>query len=108
MYFTLGIGHTQLSEFSAYLELPSLSSTGFVKIQAEFGNLIYESSWDEMKLAGEEEKRLALECGNIDSDRTPMCTVIADGQWSKRSYKTKYDALSGVVLDIIFRSNVHK
>lgn len=50
-----------------------------------------------MKLAGIEEKRLALEAGDIDSDGIPMCPVVADGQWGKRSYKTKYDALSGSV-----------
>jgi len=79
------------------LEVPSLSCSGFNKVQVEIGNIIYKSSWDEMKQAGEEEKRIAIECGDVDSDGTPMCTVIADGQWSKRSYKTKYDALSGVV-----------
>lgn len=47
--------------------------------------------------AGEEEKRLAIEAGDIDVDGIPMCTVVADDQWSKRSYKTKYDALSDVV-----------
>lgn len=51
----------------------------------------------EMIFAGEEEKRLALDSGSVDIDGTPMCTVIADGQWSKRSYKSKYNALSGVV-----------
>jgi len=40
---------------------------------------------------------LALEAGDIDSDGIPMCPVVADGQWGKRSYKTKYDALSGAV-----------
>lgn len=50
-----------------------------------------------MKLAGNEEKRLALEAGDIDSDGISMCPVIADGQWGKRSNKTKYDTLSGSV-----------
>ena len=50
-----------------------------------------------MKQAGEEEKRIAIECGDVDLDGIPMCTVIVDGQWFKRSYKTKYDALFGVV-----------
>lgn len=81
----------------AFLEVPSLSCSGFNKVQVEIGNIIYKSSLDEMKRAGEEEKWIALECGDVDSDGIPMCTVIADGQWSKRSYKTKYDALSGVV-----------
>lgn len=35
--------------------------------------------------------------GNVDADGIPCITVVADGQWSKRSYRTKYDALSGVV-----------
>lgn len=51
-----------------------------------------------MKKAGDEERKIALEEGNIDEDGTPVCTVIADGQWSKRSYKTKYNALSGAVI----------
>lgn len=46
---------------------------------------------------GEEERRIALNCGDVDIDSTSMCTIVADGQWSKRSYKTKYDASSGVV-----------
>jgi len=37
-------------------------------------------------------------------DGIPFCTVVADGQWSKRSYKTKYVALSGVVRKILFFS----
>jgi len=50
-----------------------------------------------MKKAGVEERELALEAGEVDENGIPMCTVVADGQWCKRSYKTKYDALSGVV-----------
>lgn len=50
-----------------------------------------------MKEAGEEERRLAIESGSLDVDGIPIITVVADGQWSKRSYKTKYDALSGAV-----------
>jgi len=41
-----------------------------------------------MQKAGEEEKRIALDCDDIDTDGIPMITVVADGQWSKRSYKT--------------------
>jgi len=50
-----------------------------------------------MKFAGIEEKQLALEAGDVDIDGVPMCLVVTDGQWSKRSYKTKYDAYSGAV-----------
>jgi len=94
---TAGIGHTQLTEFIAFLDMPSLSCDKYIKIQNTIAELIYESAWEEMKKSGEEEKRIAIECGDIDSDGIPMCTVVADGQWSKRSYGKKYDALSGVV-----------
>lgn len=50
-----------------------------------------------MKDAGEEEKRIAVEKGNITSDGIPYITVIADGGWSKRSYGHGYNAASGVV-----------
>lgn len=50
-----------------------------------------------MQKAGDEERQMALENGKVDVDGIPMCTVIADGQWSKRSYKSKYNALSGTV-----------
>jgi len=86
-----------MSELAASLEMPSLSCNAFYKLQNEVGSILQNSAFEEMKKAGDEERRLALECGDVDNDNIPMCTVVADGQWSKRSYKTKYDALSGVV-----------
>jgi len=86
-----------LNEFAAFLELPSLSCSSFVKTQASIAEIVHDTAWEEMQKAGEEEKRIALDCGDIDTDGIPMITVVADGQWSKRSYKTKYDASSGVV-----------
>jgi len=74
-----------------------MSSTTFLKIQEFICKRIHEVAEEQMKIAGEEERRLAIKAGTLDVDGTPMCTVVADGQWSKRSYKTKYDALSGVV-----------
>lgn len=50
-----------------------------------------------MLLAGKEEGRLAVERGDVDQDGRPKIAVVADGAWSKRSYRTNYNALSGVV-----------
>lgn len=44
-----------------------------------------------------EEKRLAIENSDLDLKGRPKIAVIADGAWSKRSYRTNYNALSGVV-----------
>lgn len=96
----LGIGYTQLSEFFAGLDVPSISSNTYKIIETSLQKEIKNSAWIEMKKAGEEEKKLALESGNVDKDGIPLITVVADGQWSKRSYSTRYDALSGVVSKI--------
>lgn len=56
-----------------------------------------DTAIDEMIKAGKEEKEIATQNGNLDENGVPMCTVIADGQWSKRSYKTKYNSFSGAV-----------
>lgn len=93
----IGIGYTQLAEFSASLNIPCMSAKVYSKYSNAFGEDVEATAWDAMKLAGIEERRLALEAGDVDEDGTPMCPVIADGQWSKRSYKTKYDAFSGAV-----------
>lgn len=93
----IGIGYTQLSELMAFLEIPTVSETSYIKIQEGVADTVHDTAWDEMKRAGEEEKQIALECGEVDVDGIPIITVVADGQWSKRSYRTKYDALSGAV-----------
>lgn len=92
-----GIGYSQLSELSASLDIPCMSNTTYGLVLSKMGDTIHDAALQEMKLAGEEERKFAIETGCFDDDGVPMCTVIADGQWSKRSYKTKYDALSGVV-----------
>lgn len=86
-----------------------MSSNTFLSVQEDISLQIHTIAEREMEIAGEEERRLAIESGSIDTDGTPMCTVVADGQWSKRSYKTNYDALSGVVSSIMnfsFSSNI--
>jgi hypothetical protein len=51
-----------------------------------------------MTLAAEEKAKLAVANGDVREDGVPMITVIADGAWSKRNYKSNYNALSGVVI----------
>lgn len=76
-----------------------MTSTTFFKEHENLSSSIHNSAWEEIKKAGEEERKLAIEieAGDVGDDGIPFCTVVADGQWSKRSYKSKYDALSGVV-----------
>ncbi|XP_060881668.1 uncharacterized protein LOC132953151 [Metopolophium dirhodum] len=99
-----GIGYTQLSELCATMDVPCMASCTYLLVQEFINKRIHDVVEAQMKIAGEEERRLAIEAGSVDIDGIPMCTVVADGQWSKRSYKTKYDALSGVATIIGYRS----
>lgn len=56
-----------------------------------------ESLWEEMREAGEEERRLAVSNGDVDGTGMPFITVLVDGGWSKRSYGHTYNAASGAV-----------
>lgn len=75
----IGIGYTQLAELSASLDIPCMSAKTFMTYNSTLSEHVKDSAWDAMKLAGIEEKRLALEAGDIDYDGTPVCPVIADG-----------------------------
>lgn len=46
--------------------------------------------------AGQKERSLAIENGDVTSDGTPFITVVVDGGWSHRSHGHRYDAKSGV------------
>lgn len=48
----IGIGHTQLNEFSASIDVPCISPNVFIKLQSNIGEIINETAWDEIYLAG--------------------------------------------------------
>ncbi|GBP73384.1 hypothetical protein EVAR_60618_1 [Eumeta japonica] len=45
--------------------------------------------------SGAKERQAALDEGRVTEEGIPITYVVADGYWSKRSYKTNYSALSG-------------
>lgn len=48
-----------------------------------------------MSQSAEKEAVFAIQDGLVDQNEIPCITVVADGCWSKRSYKTNYNALCG-------------
>lgn len=50
-----------------------------------------------MEKAGIIERNRALERGQVRADGVPWITVYVDGSWSKRSYGTNFNSLSGMV-----------
>jgi hypothetical protein len=81
----------------AVLNMPSMSSKTYFKIEECLQKVIGERALEEMKVAIDEEKQLAIKRGDIDENGVPLLTVVADGSWAKRSYNCNYSSLSGMV-----------
>ncbi|KAK4882555.1 hypothetical protein RN001_005874 [Aquatica leii] len=91
-----GIGYSQLSEVFAAMDIPSMSHKTYSKYHNDLSPVIHKKYENLMKTAGKEEALLAIHGGSINDDGTPIISVVVDGAWSKRSYRTNYNALSGV------------
>ncbi|GBN88648.1 hypothetical protein AVEN_93006-1 [Araneus ventricosus] len=81
--------------FSA-LDIPSMSEKTFIKEQEKISDAWEVTALKEMELTVSEERSLAIQRGDVDSEGIPLLTVVVDGSWAKRSYKTNYASLSGV------------
>lgn len=92
-----GGGHAQLEEFLGAIDIPSMCHDTFKKNEELMATGLEETVVKEMEDAAAEEARLARELGEVDKDGVPLITVVADGAWCKRSYRTNYSSLSGVV-----------
>lgn len=57
-----------------------------------------------MKQAGIEEKKMAIEEGDVTKNNVPFISVIVDGGWSHRSHGHRYSANSGVACVIGLRT----
>lgn len=95
-----GQGFSNLEQFSAILDMPCMSNRTYQKYHEYIAKETEKTAWESIELAGKEERRLAIENGDVNDDGIPMITVVADGAWSKRSYKHNYNALSGVVSNL--------
>ncbi|XP_031333159.1 uncharacterized protein LOC116182246 [Photinus pyralis] len=99
---TLATGSTfaHTSEFLSILDIPPMRGNMFFDIQRNLGDVWKDSLWQNMEKAGQEERKIAVEHGDVDTDGTPFITVFLDGGWSKRSYGHSYNAASGVAVII--------
>lgn len=76
--------------------MPNMSNPLYQKIHNDLIKHTENTALEAMEMAGKEEARLAVEENNVNENGIPLITVVADGTWSKRSYKSNYNALSGV------------
>ncbi|XP_077285484.1 uncharacterized protein LOC143910762 [Arctopsyche grandis] len=99
-----GNGYSQLNEICGVINMPCMSRGTYTSIEQHLAPTIEECAFDEMIVAGEEEKRLAILNGDIDEEGYPLLTVIADGSWAKRSYKSGFSSLSGAACIVGLRT----
>lgn len=94
----IGTGFSGIEELFAVMDIPVMSSNTYKAKQKIVGKDIIVVSKKSMFDAVEEEKRIAIEKGEVDRDGIPLITVIADGVWNKRSYKANFSSLSGAAV----------
>lgn len=101
-----GQGFSNIEQFSASLNMPCMSNPTYQKLHEEVGEKMKCIAWDATEEAAKEEAKIALENGDVSKDGIPMISVVVDGAWSKRSYRSNYNALSGVVSKIVTIWNI--
>jgi hypothetical protein len=74
-----------------------MSSYLYQKLHAEIEDFTYTTAWESISSAAKEETGLTIRNGEVNDDGVPLISVIVNGAWSKRNYKSTYNALSGVV-----------
>ncbi|XP_070515854.1 uncharacterized protein [Cardiocondyla obscurior] len=93
-----GTGHTQLEELLTAVDVPCMSKTSYLDYHEQISEAFAIAVEEEMRVAGKEEKRLAIERGDLIND-IPYIPVVTDGSWMKRSYRSgSYDSPSGAAV----------
>ena len=96
----IGCGYTNLNTFLTILDVPQMSQSVYDKGHRVISEIWEKLAFTQMEEAAEIEKELAVQCGDVDKEGIPLVTVIVDGSWAKRSYRTNYSSLSGAVSEV--------
>lgn len=101
----IGGAFSQLQAMAASMEIPPLSQFVYNTSHNRVCKSFEEYAKNEMEIAAIEEAQLAISAGEIDTDGTPLISVVADGSWCKWSYRITYNSLSGTVstFNIIYK-----
>jgi hypothetical protein len=92
-----GGGYSSLQQVMAGMDVRCMSENTYSSYHAMVSEGWEATAMDEMRAAAEEEAMLARQRGDVDSQGVPLITVVADASWAKRSYRTNFSSLSGVV-----------
>lgn len=90
------IGYSQLEKLFAAIGVKCMSNDRYQSCRNKAYTILKNTLEKNMKEAGEEEYRLAVESGNIKDD-LGLITVLDDASWMKRAYQGNYNSPSGLV-----------
>lgn len=102
-----GGGYSHLSQICSGMEIPVMNFSSYRVYENKVTDNFEKVASIIMLNAAMEEKALAIQNGDIDKDGVPLLTVICDGSWGKRSYRTMYNSSSGTVSKIKIIKKVH-
>ena len=93
-----GGGYNELEDILTAVNVSCMTKRIYEKCQIELIDALEVAAQREMEDAGEEEKALAIERGDVHAESNlPFIPVVADGSWMKTSYRGgDYNCLSGV------------
>ena len=75
-----------------------MSNKTYITYHNEMSEAFAVAAEEKMRVAGEEERQLAIERGDVING-IPHIPVITDGSWMKRSYRSgSYDSPSGTAI----------
>jgi len=77
------------------MNIPCMSEPTYIKIREILVDEFQQTATENIKMAGEVEKQLALKTNDVIKG-IPYIPVVADSSWMKRSYGNVYNSLSGV------------
>ena len=90
-----GNGYAPLSDSMSVMGISTMTKAAFISAEQRIGSWWWELLQESMKIAGEEERALAI-ANNSYHQGVPAITVIVDGGWCKRTHRHTYNAKSGV------------
>lgn len=97
---SVGNGYSQEEQKFSIMNMTYMSKNTFANSEKAAGDVIEAYSKDRMVAAIAEEKKLAKEKCNVDSDGFYNVCAIVDGGWCKRTFGHGYNASSGVAVII--------
>jgi hypothetical protein len=92
---SIGGGLYNLNEIVSNMEIPPMGGKTYKRHHDIVSDVWIKAATEKMLEACKREAEYATQEGEVDEFGIPCIDVVADGCWSKRSYRTNYNALSG-------------